>query len=137
MLRLVVLAVLGASACAAVADEVVLVSPDTVTGAEWRLMQGARQPEIVPDPDRPGETLIRLPYDMGADDERAAWDIDLPVAMTGLGRFETEVLIDKPECARGFCVYFYSQPGWLGAWFGSTPRPDEPWRPPGFAGGRR
>ncbi len=121
------LTALGLATCA-VADQVDLVSPDTVEGREWRLMQGARQPEVVPDPERPGETLIRLPYDMGANDERAAWDIDLPAGMVGLGRFEAEMLVDKPNLARGISIYFQSDPGWLGAWMGSTPRSGETWR---------
>lgn len=110
-----VLAIIGPVASAWAAREVVILSAETASG-DWRVGGGALQPELTPNPEQPGEHVIRLPYDFTEDVERAYWDIGIRTSLSGLGRFEVEVLVDKPEATSGMTVYFESRPGWYGAW---------------------
>ncbi len=124
----VALMVLATLASGPLAEERLLVSAATPLAA-WSVSQGAEPPEIVPDPDRPGEQVIRLPYTLTGTTQRAAWDVTLSESLVGAGKFEAQLWLDRPELVSGISLYFEAPPGWYGAWFGAeTPEGKPAWR---------
>lgn len=110
-------------------EERVLVSPANAPAEAWSLSGGAERPEVVPDPDRPGQRVIRLPYTLTATTARAAWDVPLDTSLAGYGRFATELWVDQPALVSGISLYFEAPPGWYGAWFSpETPDGKPAWK---------